>query len=463
MTSPGRAKTHVGRVEAAGLCTQCGTCAGVCPADAVDPGLGAALRLAGARRRRGAAPTAGSAWRPARRDLRLPARDAPWRERNAGAPSPTSWVPGGACGSAGRPTRTCATGARPAGSPRRSSPACSKTACRASDGEQVPVDAVVCAARRPDERARRATGAGDERPTEVAACRGSKYNAVAMNEALRHIRATPGRYVLVGLPCHLQGLRLAQARSATLRERVVLALGIFCGWTSEPRATEVDRAACRARPGRPRDGVVPRPRLARRDATRDARRRGATTGVPRLLRPGHGRVHAAALPPVRRRARRVRRTSRSATPGSTGSPTTRPSRTASRTSSRGRPPASAWSSELAGDASSRCSPATPDEMVASQTEAVRIKRRVLRGRLWLRRARRPPRAASTRACAVEPSAADKLTRAARLRRGDAVPRRRRPAPPLTIPCAGGTPRPDRGRRHASGGRPPRDESAALRT
>ncbi len=60
-----------------------------------------------------------------------------------------------------------------------------------------------------------------------------------MNEALRHVREVEGHYVLVGLPCHIHGLRLAQGHSAMLRERVVLALGIFCGLTSAPRATAI--------------------------------------------------------------------------------------------------------------------------------------------------------------------------------------------------------------------------------
>lgn len=72
---------------------------------------------------------------------------------------------------------------------------------------------------------------------EIVACRGSKYNMVALNAALGAVLAHAGRYALVGLPCHIQGLRLAQRRDRRLRERVVLALGIFCGWSAEPRAT----------------------------------------------------------------------------------------------------------------------------------------------------------------------------------------------------------------------------------
>jgi coenzyme F420 hydrogenase subunit beta len=74
-------------------------------------------------------------------------------------------------------------------------------------------------------------------PDEIAAARGSKYNAVAVNTMLETVLREPGRYAVVGLPCHVQGLRLAQRDNPKLRERVVLSLGIFCGWTSLPRAT----------------------------------------------------------------------------------------------------------------------------------------------------------------------------------------------------------------------------------
>ena len=77
-------------------------------------------------------------------------------------------------------------------------------------------------------------------PDEVAACRGSKYNVVDTNVLLRRVIDEPGRYALVGLPCHIQGFRLARERSRTLRERVVFTMGIFCGWTAKPRATEVE-------------------------------------------------------------------------------------------------------------------------------------------------------------------------------------------------------------------------------
>ena len=72
---------------------------------------------------------------------------------------------------------------------------------------------------------------------EVLAAMGSKYVPVPVNEVLRVVRNTPGRYAMVGLPCHLQGVRLAESLDATIRERVVLLLGLFCSGTSSLRAT----------------------------------------------------------------------------------------------------------------------------------------------------------------------------------------------------------------------------------
>ena len=72
---------------------------------------------------------------------------------------------------------------------------------------------------------------------EIAAARGSKYNMVATNTALGTLLDEPGRYAFVGLPCHIQGLRLAERRHRRLAERVAFSLGIFCGWSAQPRAT----------------------------------------------------------------------------------------------------------------------------------------------------------------------------------------------------------------------------------
>ena len=383
MATHGRAaKTHVGRVEAGGLCTQCGTCAGTCPTGAiemrwelrhgwrvvVDDGrcndCGACLEVC-----------------PGESFDFLPA--APWRERNAGAPSPDFLGPwrglwfGWATdpdvrhrGASGGVATAILQSILTKGAP-------------GEDGERVPVDAALCARVDP-ENALAVRPALASTAAEAAACQGSKYNAVAMNELLAHVRATTGAYVLVGLPCHIEGLRLAQQRSATLRERVVLALGIFCGWTAEPRATEL---------------VARRAGLDPQDLATVSYRGPGWPGEMRLVtRSGmgrrrpypdyFGRLMGAYTPP---RCRLCPDALAECADVSVGDAwldrfTDDPAFADGVSDVIARTPVGErLVAELAADHRLTLLPATPAEMVASQTEAVRIKRRVLRGRLWLRR------------------------------------------------------------------------------
>jgi coenzyme F420 hydrogenase subunit beta len=218
----------VGQVRDDGLCMQCGTCVAVCPTRAVslDWSVATGYRVAIDRVRctdcgtcLEACPGPGVDFRPG----------AWWRERNAGAatrdflgPWRRLWI-----GWASDPE------VRHFGSSGGVA-----TAILAGLLEKDLADAVL-AVGLSEEQPLQAVGRICRSPAEVAACRGSKYNVVPVNTLLRTVLHEPGRYVLVGLPCHVQGLRLAQRRSRRLRERVVLTLGIFCGLTGEPRATEV--------------------------------------------------------------------------------------------------------------------------------------------------------------------------------------------------------------------------------
>ncbi len=66
--------------------------------------------------------------------------------------------------------------------------------------------------------------------SEIAKSRGSKYCPVPVNVLLRRVLENgPRRYAFVGLPCHIHGLRLAQQAKPLLRGRVPFAIGIFCG------------------------------------------------------------------------------------------------------------------------------------------------------------------------------------------------------------------------------------------
>ena len=205
---------------------QCGTCEGVCPSGAVrltwDLRVGYRLSVEAQTctdcgRCHAACPGPGLDFTPG----------AWWRERNEGAPYEDFLGPWRELWFGWAADETVRHEGASGGV---------ATALMQAALETGAVDAVV-AVRMSAANPLEAEGVICRSPAEVAACRGSKYNAVAVNTALRRILEEPGRYALVGLPCHIQGLRLAQRRSLRLRERVTLTMGIFCGLTGEPRAT----------------------------------------------------------------------------------------------------------------------------------------------------------------------------------------------------------------------------------
>jgi coenzyme F420-reducing hydrogenase beta subunit len=57
----------------------------------------------------------------------------------------------------------------------------------------------------------------------------SRYYPVDLSAVLREVRATPGRYAIVGVPCFIKAVRLLQRTEPMLRERIPFTLGIFCG------------------------------------------------------------------------------------------------------------------------------------------------------------------------------------------------------------------------------------------
>jgi coenzyme F420 hydrogenase subunit beta len=68
-------------------------------------------------------------------------------------------------------------------------------------------------------------------PEEIIEASKSKYCPVSTNIALNEILEQDGRYAVVGLPCHIHGLRKAQVVNKKLSERVVLSIGIMCSHT----------------------------------------------------------------------------------------------------------------------------------------------------------------------------------------------------------------------------------------
>jgi len=75
---------------------------------------------------------------------------------------------------------------------------------------------------------------------EVIEASKSKYCPVPANVALREIlEAEEGeKFAVVGLPCHIHGMRKAENVNEKLKEKIVLHIGIFCGHSPSFLATE---------------------------------------------------------------------------------------------------------------------------------------------------------------------------------------------------------------------------------
>lgn len=71
----------------------------------------------------------------------------------------------------------------------------------------------------------------------IAAAR-SKYCPVPANIALKEILRQNGKFAVVGLPCHIQGIRKGEQVSAELTERIVLHFGLVCHHAPTFLATE---------------------------------------------------------------------------------------------------------------------------------------------------------------------------------------------------------------------------------
>lgn len=73
---------------------------------------------------------------------------------------------------------------------------------------------------------------------EILSAAKSKYCPVPANIALREILETPGKYAMVGLPCHIQGARKAEQCNKILRDRLIFHLGLVCNHAPTFLATD---------------------------------------------------------------------------------------------------------------------------------------------------------------------------------------------------------------------------------
>lgn len=66
----------------------------------------------------------------------------------------------------------------------------------------------------------------------------SRYYPVELSGVLRAIRAEPGRYAVVGIPCFIKAVHLLCIEDPVLRERIAYTLGLYCGHMKSARMAE---------------------------------------------------------------------------------------------------------------------------------------------------------------------------------------------------------------------------------
>ena len=74
---------------------------------------------------------------------------------------------------------------------------------------------------------------------EIRLASKSKYAPSSSNIILKEILSRQGKFAVVGLPCHIQGVRKAEAYNKELKEKIVLHLGLFCSHTVNFLGTEI--------------------------------------------------------------------------------------------------------------------------------------------------------------------------------------------------------------------------------
>lgn len=63
---------------------------------------------------------------------------------------------------------------------------------------------------------------------EILNAKSSKYAPVTLNKAASEIKSSEGKYIIVGLPCHIQGFRKLELIDKKFRERVAGYFAIYC-------------------------------------------------------------------------------------------------------------------------------------------------------------------------------------------------------------------------------------------
>lgn len=73
---------------------------------------------------------------------------------------------------------------------------------------------------------------------EIISSSQSKYTLVPLNSVLSRLKNEKGNFAVVGLPCHVHGIRTLQQRNEEVAKKIKLVIGIFCGFNLHYAATE---------------------------------------------------------------------------------------------------------------------------------------------------------------------------------------------------------------------------------
>lgn len=63
---------------------------------------------------------------------------------------------------------------------------------------------------------------------DILEAKSSKYSPVTLNTAIQEIKKREGKYVIVGLPCHIQGFRKYEQLDKSFKEKIFGYFGIYC-------------------------------------------------------------------------------------------------------------------------------------------------------------------------------------------------------------------------------------------
>ncbi len=73
---------------------------------------------------------------------------------------------------------------------------------------------------------------------EIYSAMGAKYVPVPLNLLLNQILSEDGKFAIVGLPCHLWGIRRAELKLQKLRDKIAYHIGLVCSHTISFRGVE---------------------------------------------------------------------------------------------------------------------------------------------------------------------------------------------------------------------------------